>query len=256
MRSPTLNKAREQRPFVAATFAMTMDGKVTTKNFTAVDFTSREDKAHLIRQRALGDAVLIGHSTLERDNVRLGIPREELRRERTARGQSEYPLRVIVSNAGRFTRALNIFQTDFAPIVIFSTTRMPRAIQERLREKATLHLSDSPQVDLCWMLRQLRSDYGVKYLACEGGPALFRSLLLLGLVDQLNLTIAPFLFGGRTAPTLTGVNFDFLPRSIRCSLREMKVVADECFVSYAVSSRTKPKDSMADRMAGARRRRV
>jgi len=52
---------------------MTVDGKVTTRNFTPVDFTSREDKLHLFRQRALADAVLIGHSTLKRDNVRLGV---------------------------------------------------------------------------------------------------------------------------------------------------------------------------------------
>ena len=89
------------RPFVAVTFAMTVDGKVTTKNYSAVDFTSREDKAHLIRQRALGDAVLVGHGTIKNDNVRLGIPQEELRQERTARGQAPYPLRVIVSNKGR-----------------------------------------------------------------------------------------------------------------------------------------------------------
>ncbi|PYL24046.1 MAG: hypothetical protein DMF37_08365 [Verrucomicrobia bacterium] len=52
------------RPFVTATFAMTVDGKVTTRNFAPVDFTSHEDKLHLFRQRALADAVLIGHSTL------------------------------------------------------------------------------------------------------------------------------------------------------------------------------------------------
>src|SRR6476619_869092 len=62
------------RPFVAVTFAMTVDGKITTKNFSPVDFTSPEDKTHLFRQRALGDAVLIGHSTLKHDNVRLGLP--------------------------------------------------------------------------------------------------------------------------------------------------------------------------------------
>jgi len=46
-------KRKRQRPFVAATFAMTVDGKITTRNFTPVDFTSREDKLHLFRQRAL-----------------------------------------------------------------------------------------------------------------------------------------------------------------------------------------------------------
>lgn len=216
---------------------MTVDGKVTTKNFTGVDFTSREDKAHLIRQRALGDAVLIGYGTLRQDNVRLGIPHQELRRERIARGQSPYPLRVIVSNTAQIDPHLNIFATDFAPILIFSTTRMPRRTQERLRQRATLHLSESSRVDLKWMLQQLRYDYKVKHVACEGGAVLFRSLLERGLVDQLNLTVAPFVFGGKDAPTLTGVDFRFLPRSIRCSLQEMKVVADECFLTYRLSRR-------------------
>jgi 5-amino-6-(5-phosphoribosylamino)uracil reductase len=225
-----------KRPFVAVTFAMTMDGKVTTKDFTGVDFTSREDKAHLIRQRALGDAVLIGYGTLEHDNVRLGIPREELRRQRLSRGQAPYPLRVIVSNTGRIDSRLNIFQTDFAPIIIFSTTRMPRTIERTLRTKAILHLSKNREVNLRQILRSLQEDYGVKYLACEGGATLLRSLLELGLVDQLNLTIAPFLFGGKNAPTLTGVNFNFLPRTIRCSLTSMRVVGDECFLTYTLPS--------------------
>src|SRR3979409_151706 len=90
------SRSRPKRPFVAVTFAMTVDGKITTKNFTPVDFTSREDKLHLLRQRALGDAVLIGHSTLKQDNVRLGLPHAEMREARVARGQAPYPLRVIV----------------------------------------------------------------------------------------------------------------------------------------------------------------
>src|SRR5213595_4363363 len=129
---PSRRRGRPQirLPFVAVTFAMTVDGKVTTKSYASVDFTSREDKAHLIRQRALGDAVLVGHGTIENDNVRLGIPAEELRQERIARGQPPYPLRVIVSNKGRINPGLKIFETDFGPIVIFSTTRMPRRSQE------------------------------------------------------------------------------------------------------------------------------
>jgi len=50
---------------------MTVDGKITTRNFSPVDFTSRADKMHLFRQRALADAVLIGYTTLKLDNVRL-----------------------------------------------------------------------------------------------------------------------------------------------------------------------------------------
>ena len=211
---------------------MTVDGKITTRAFSPVDFTSREDKRHLLRQRSLGDAVLIGRSTLAHDNVRLGLPDPKIRTEREARGQAPYPLRVIVSNEGRIDPALNIFQTDFAKIVIFSTTRMPRKNQVALREKATLRLSDARSVDLTWMLQQLRSEYGVRRVACEGGAELFRGLLELQLVDQLNLTIAPYLFGGKTAPTLTGRGTDFLPASVRCTLKDVRTVGDECFLTY------------------------
>ncbi|MFL6538314.1 MAG: RibD family protein [Chthoniobacterales bacterium] len=226
-----------RRPFVAATFAMTVDGKITTHTFAPVDFTSREDKSHLIRQRALADAVLIGYGTLKRDNVRLSIARASLCQERIARKQSAYPLRVIVSNEGRIDPELNVFKTDpdaAGPIVIFSTTRMPRRYQKMLREKATLVLGTTRQVDLAWMLRQLRREYKVRTVACEGGAQLFRGLLERGLVDQLNVTIAPVLFGGEAAPTLTGISKEFLPASVRCSLRDMRVIGDECFLTYRI----------------------
>jgi riboflavin-specific deaminase-like protein len=226
-----------QRPFVIATFAVTVDGKITTRNFSPVDFTSREDKLHLFRQRALGDAVLIGHTTVERDNVRLGLPQAELRKARIKRGQTPYPLRVIVSNQGKIDSRLKIFQSNISPVVIFSTTRMPRKYRGALMEKATLHLSNSQHVDLAEMLHKLRSEYKVRTVACEGGATLFRSLLEQGLVDQLNLTIAPYLFGGANAPTLTGLSKEFLPKSVRCSLLDMRVVGDECFLTYRIRFR-------------------
>jgi riboflavin-specific deaminase-like protein len=221
------------RPFVIATFAMTADGKVTTKNFGPVDFTSREDKLHLFRQRALSDAILLGHTSLERDNVRLGVP-AELQESRMKRGQTRSPLRVIVSNKGRINERLKIFQSDVSPIIIFSTNRMPRKNQEALRQMAILHLTGAREVDLAAMLKTLRDQYNVRTLACEGGPTLFRALLEQGFIDQLNLTIAPYMFGGAKAPTLTGLTKEFLPASVHCSLIDMRTVGDECFLTYRI----------------------
>ncbi len=232
-------KRKHQRPFVFATFAITVDGKITTKKFSPVNFTSRQDKLHLFRQRALADAVLVGHTTLQRDNVRLGLP-VELQELRTKRGQTPSPLRVIVSNEGKIDNQLKIFQSDPAktgPILIFSTKRMPRKFRSQLRRVAKLHLSDSEDVDLAEMLRRLHRDYKVRRVACEGGPILFRSLLKLGLVDELNLTIAPYLFGGADAPTLTGLSKEFLPASVHCVMTSMRVVGDECFLTYRIKKK-------------------
>jgi riboflavin-specific deaminase-like protein len=227
-------RAKKPRPFVAATFAMTVDGKITTRNFTSVDFTSREDKMHLWRQRALADAVLVGHTTLERDNVRLGLP-AELRAERVESGKTPAPIRVIVSNEGRINHRLKIFESQSsvsAPVLIFSTSRMPKSVRSMLDGKVTLHLTNRRTVDVAAMLRTLRREYNVRRVACEGGPTLFRSLLEGGLVDQLNLTIAPFLFGGAGAPTLTGLDKRFLPASVQCRLTDMRLTGDECFLTY------------------------
>jgi riboflavin-specific deaminase-like protein len=226
-------KRKRLRPVVIATFAMTVDGKVTTKNLSPVDFTSREDKLHLFRQRALADAVLIGHTSLKRDNVRLGLP-VEMQETRMKRGQSPCPLRVIVSNEGRIDHRLKIFQSNVSPIIIFSTKRMPRKYQRALEKKATLHLSNSKHVDLAGMLETLRKDNGARTIACEGGPILFRSLLEQGLIDRLNLTIAPYMFGGAKAPTLTGVSKKFLSASVHCSLSDMRNIGDECFLTYRI----------------------
>ncbi len=231
-----LMKHKLKRPLVIATFAMTVDGKVTTKNLSPVDFTSREDKLHLFRQRAAADAVLLGHTSLKRDNVRLGLP-ADMQETRVKRGQSRCPLRVIVSNEGRIDHRLKIFQSNVSPIIIFSTKRMPQKYQQALEKKATLDLANSKHVDLAGMLETLRKKYKVRRVACEGGPTLFRSLLKQGLVDRLNLTIAPFLFGGAKAPTLTGLSAKFLPASVHCSLKDMRTVGDECFLSYRLKHR-------------------
>jgi riboflavin-specific deaminase-like protein len=215
---------------------MTVDGKVTTKNFGPVDFTSREDKLHLFRQRALADAVLLGHTSLERDNVRLGVP-AELQELRVKRGQPPSPLRVIVSNKGRIGYQLKIFKSNVSPIIIFSTRQMPPATQKTLRKRATLHLTPAREIDLAAMLETLRVQHEVRTLACEGGPTLFRSLLQHDLVDQLNLTIAPYMFGGVKAPTLTGLNSTFFPASIRCTLTSMRTIGDECFLTYRIKHR-------------------
>jgi len=173
---------------------------------------------------------------LKRDNVRLGLP-VDLQQARTKRKQTPAPLRVIVSNKGRIDSRLKVFQSTISPILIFSTTRMPRKTQAALKGKATLHLTKGDEIDLAAMLRTLRSKYNVRKLACEGGPTLFRALLERDLIDELSLTIAPYMFGGAKAPTLTGLSEEFLPTSVHCSLIDMRTIGDECFLAYRIKHR-------------------
>ena len=222
-------------PEVAVNFALTWDGKTSTRNFTPATFSSKRDKHRLLEIRSTGDALLVGLNTIAADNMSMGLPDESLRRQRLRRKQAPFPIRVIVTNSGKIHPRLKVFQTDFSPVIIYSTERMPPRTQTALAGKAALHLHAGGTVDLRKMLRHLSECYKVKRIVCEGGPSLFRSLLAQDLVDEINLTLCPLVFGGLSAPTLTSVPGDFLPHAVHCELAKMETVNGECFLRYKVS---------------------
>ncbi len=223
-----------KRPFVTANFALTWDGRISTRKGTPSDFSSKRDKRRLLEIRAKGDAILASAKTIGSDNMTMGLPDPALRRARVARGQREYPLRVLLTNSGRIDPALQLFAKNFSPIIIFSTTRMPARYQTALAPLADLWLHESPTVNLAAMLATLRSEYGVRRLVCEGGAQVFRSLLAADLIDELHTTLCPRIFGGKEAPTLTGIADQFLSASVALVRTKMEVIDGECFLRYRI----------------------
>ena len=234
MKKKTGDRSVESRPWVTANFALTWDGRISTRRGTPSDFSSPRDKRRLVEIRAKGDAVLVSAKTLAADNMLMGLPDEALRAARVRRKQAPYPVRVLLTNSGRIDPQLRLFEKDFSPIVIFATRRMPAATRAALAGKADLWLHTSATVNLAAMLATLRGEYGVKRLVCEGGAQVFRSLLAADLVDELHVTFCPRVFGGANAPTLTGIAPAFFPRSIPLVLEQMEVAANECFLRYRV----------------------
>lgn len=220
-------------PRVIVNFALTADGKVSTRTYCPTGFTSPADKRRFLEIRSEGDAVLVGRGTLENDNMAMGMSASDLRKARLASGRAPFPLRVMVSQSGRINPAAKVFQSDGGRRVIFSTLRMPKKLQAELGQKADIHLAPD-KVDLQAMLETLGRDYAVRTVACEGGPSLFRCLLEAGCVDELCLTLAPWIFGGKLAPGLTGPPGAFLDPPVRLALKKMETCGSECFLRYKV----------------------
>lgn len=232
-------------PFVTANFAITADGKISTRAHTPSDFSSPRDKRRLLEIRATADAILVGRATLEQENMAMGLPAPELRAQRTAAGRAPYPTRVLLTNSGRLAPTLRVFQEPVAPILIYATTQMPASNRAALAPLATLHLTPGDRVDLHSMMRSLRREHGIARLVCEGGPGVLRSLLEAGLVNELHVTICPLVFGGEPALTLTGRPGSFLPASISLELDAMEEHDGECFLRYTVLAPLPPADSTA-----------
>ena len=224
-----------KRPRVIANFALTADGKVSTRNLTPTGFTSKTDKRRLLEIRSLGDAVLAGARTVKTDRMSMRITVEDLRERRSSTGKPPEPLRVIVSNSGAIDSLGRSSRRPELPILVFSSARMSQDCARVNRATCgSLDLRYSRRSISRSMLQILRSDYHVRTLVCEGGPRLFRNLLEIGAVDELHLTWTPLIFGGVKAPTLIGVPDEFLPATIRCHLKDMHVEGDECFLTYSL----------------------
>jgi 2,5-diamino-6-(ribosylamino)-4(3H)-pyrimidinone 5'-phosphate reductase len=220
-------------PEVAVNFALTADARATTRNHTRADFSSPGDKRRLLEIRAQADAVVAGRGTVVVEKMHLRMPDAALQTARVNRGAPPEPLRVVVSGSGRVDPGWPLFKdAGGAPILVFSTEQMPPEIRTALEGKATVYLLGAKTLDLRAMLETLRERHGVRRVVCEGGPGLLRSLLAAGLVDELNLTFCPRVFGGVGAPTLTGEPGDFLPATLAYDLEALEIVDDEAFARY------------------------
>jgi riboflavin-specific deaminase-like protein len=226
---------RSERPFIFLNMAMTVDGKVSTYARTPTTFPSKADKWHLLELRAEADAIMVGARTARTDHMSMGIPDAGLRRKRQRRGMAEYPLRVIVTGNFTIEKHWEVFQHRFSPILIFTSEAAPARKRREFVSLATIYTCGKRDVDLQKVVCILRKEWRVKRLLCEGGPTLNWSLFRSGLVDEINLTLCPQIFGGATAPTMVdGAGFlpDQAPGARLVSCRRK---GDELFLVYRIT---------------------
>jgi 2,5-diamino-6-(ribosylamino)-4(3H)-pyrimidinone 5'-phosphate reductase len=193
------------RPYVILNAAVTADGKTDTIARHGAAISSALDVARVDRLRADSDAIMVGGHTLLGDDPRLIVKTAALRAERLARGRAANPIKVGVVTKADTLKLDGRFMT-FGPAqrIIFTTTQTDPMQIDRLREQGVevVVLGDQ-RVDVAAALQHLKQA-GVQRLLVEGGGTLNAELLRQNVVDEIQLYIAPLIFGGVTAPTLVG----------------------------------------------------
>lgn len=231
---PTRAGKPARRPFVFMNMSMTADGKIATANRRVASFGSRHDLEHLYELRATADAVMCGARTLEAGDVTLGIGGARHQRARLRRGLEASHLRILVTGRATLDPAAPVFRRRFSPIIVLTTQRAAKSRREALRAVADeVVVCAGGEVDWAAALQHLQQRWGVKRLLCEGGADLNDALFRAGLVDELHLTICPFVFGGRGAPTIAeGVGVSRLAEAARFRLKARRRVGDELFCVF------------------------
>ncbi|MFT7840623.1 pyrimidine reductase family protein [Saccharothrix sp. BKS2] len=191
------------RPWVQVNFVSSVDGAVAVGGRSA-GLGNAADKKVFVLGRDLCDVVLVGHGTAAAEGYQ-GVRVGEVRAERRARlGLAPVPpIAVVTARCSVEPSSPLVAGTPVPPIVI-TTAAAPEGRRRALVEAgADVVVAGEAEVDLRVALAAL-DERGLRRVDCEGGPALFGSLVAADLVDVLCVTFSPLLVGGDAGRIATG----------------------------------------------------
>ncbi|MBF9070437.1 dihydrofolate reductase family protein [Streptacidiphilus fuscans] len=186
-----------RRPYVLVSAAMSVDGHIDDTSPERLLLSSPEDFDRVDELRAASDAILVGAGTLRADDPRLEVRSAERRAARQARGLPEHPLKVALAGHGGLDPELRLWQSGGDKLVLAPDAAVP-ALRRQLGARAEV-LGTGPGLDPARVLDAL-AERGIGRLMVEGGGAIQSLFLTAGLVDEIQLAVAPFFVGDPGAP--------------------------------------------------------
>ena len=178
------------KPFVHLKMAMTLDGKIATKEGQSKWITGPEAREQVQLMRKECDAIMVGGETIRQDDSSLRVTLEKW----------DQPQRYIWSSKSDFSEKLKALKNDDGKSAIIT----------------------KPQTTSEW--NSLLTDMGKSEITClllEGGGELASNALQAGIVDKVSFFIAPKILGGRDSRTPVG---GFSPSSLNEALELQNVL--------------------------------
>jgi riboflavin biosynthesis pyrimidine reductase len=179
--------------------------------------------------RALADVVLVGHGTAAAEGYRPIGADSPVGRLRAAIGRPPTAPVAVVSRRASLDPASELVTGAATPTILVTCESADPDRREALAAAGvTVLVCGDDDVDLPRALDRL-AGLGHEQVLCEGGPSLFRSAVVAGVVDELDLSIAPALVGSEPR-LLPGP----LPEAARLDLRQVLEEDGTLFIRYAV----------------------
>lgn len=198
LNGPFITRIGQERPYVIAKWAQTLDGCVATATGESKWISSEESRSWVQTLRGRVDGILVGLGTVLAD--------DPLLMARPARGKDikRIATRIVLDSHCRLPRDSQLVKTiAFAPVLVVHAARLDAGAQRRLVALArcgvmTLGLPSAGEEGRPSVAALLRYLSGLDYtnLLVEGGPEVHAAFLNAGLMDEAHVFIAPKIIGG------------------------------------------------------------
>ena len=227
---PWTSRARQQNapfvkyhetglPLVTYKAALSLDGKVAGAAGDARWISCLDSRRLVHRWRAESDAVMVGAGTLRRDDPELTV--------RLTEGRN--PVRVIVTRSGILPPEAKVLVTAHTVPTIVIAEMATQGTKTLLAARGAELIEVGPgglREGLAQLARR-----GLLDVLCEGGPGLAGSLLVEGLIDRLQLFLAPLIVGRGAPDAFALPAVDAVSRACRLRHASFTQICDDLLVS-------------------------
>jgi 5-amino-6-(5-phosphoribosylamino)uracil reductase len=222
-------------PYVLLSCAASIDGYIDDVTENRLLFSNDADFDRVDEVRAGCDAILVGATTIRRDDPRLLVRSPERRKVRISRGLPATPAKVTLTRRGGLDPAARFFTAGDTTKIVYAAPAAVDDLRRDLDGLAEVVDGGDPLV-----LERILDDLGrrgVGRLMVEGGGSIHTQFLAAGLADELHLVIAPFFVGDARAPRFVGDGpFPWRDAS-RARLIDVMCIDDVALLRYALSQR-------------------
>lgn len=199
------SRIRSGRPFLMLNMVTSVDGATTVAGGSS-GLNDEDDRTLFHALRAAADVVLVGAETVRAEDYGPVVLDQAALDARRGTGRSERPRVAVVSRSLRLDPESRLFSGSERPYV-FTGEEADEERRAALADVAEVVPAGSVGASMVTVLARLHDD-GHRVVLCEGGPSLNGHLAAAGLIDEVNLTVSPFVVGGMSARAVNGALID------------------------------------------------
>lgn len=213
----------KSRPKIILSAAMTLDGKISSKTGDS-KLSSKQDKIRLHKLRSKVDAILVGSNTVKRDDPLLT----------TRFNQGKNPIRIILDSKASINKKSQIIKTSKKiPTIIAVSKNAPKENLTRLKKYPIEIIESGNKLINIKNLLRILSKKKIKTLLIEGGGTVNWEFVKQDLVDEVIITITPYLLGGKKAISLIdGEGFSIIKKAMKLKLKKTCRLGNEIVLYY------------------------
>ena len=230
LNAPYIKLITQQRPWVIAKWAMTLDGKIATYSGDSRWISNELSRSRVHQLRGRVDAIVVGIETVRRDDPLL-----------TARPPGpRTAVRIVLDSTGRLPLDSQLVRTACDVPVMVAVSRHAPAEARRQLEAHGCEVFESPGESYAERLMALLDELGRRRMTnvlFEGGSQVFGTLFDHQLVDEVHAFIAPKFVGGQTARTpVAGIGVERLAHAQILRNVTWEKIGDDFYVCGRIDS--------------------